>query len=505
MVFRFPFPMRGAWFPGSGAAGCRRAIAGVCALWLGATVSAARSAAQPQESNTPRILFTESVRAVDYQLARLTNDELVRLERRAEDARYRPVYYALLTRRGLLREYREEALAALTKMDKTTRARVLLQALARVPAEDTVTGDGLIRLTLAEPASALRQERGLLDQTAAKTGAPSAVLQAAYGALMVGDASREAAWQAAVGRTGHLAALVGSVPHLPAGPAGDALRTQLFAPIASLAVQAPDAVLGRQAVLALPWLRRDGEVFRLLARAAAERLGEDDFWSATAALALIPEASWPQGEIEPLARAVVAAIGQTPAARRTEPGVLHAVHLGERLAAVLPTDVGRAIRRDLRALAVRVVRIEAIREQMLFDVRWFAVEAGRPVRLVFSNPDTMPHNVVIGAPGSLQTVGAAAAAMSLPTDPAAKAFVPVTPLVVAATRLIAEGETDQLAFTAPRTPGEYVFSCTFPGHWVRMYGVMVVVDDLDSWESQRTVPSDPVSGQPLGAANNSRP
>jgi hypothetical protein len=95
--------------------------------------------------------------------------------------------------------------------------------------------------------------------------------------------------------------------------------------------------------------------------------------------------------------------------------------------------------------------------------------------------------------------------MSLPTDPAAKAFVPVTPLVVAATRLIAEGETDQLAFTAPRTPGEYVFSCTFPGHWVRMYGVMVVVDDLDSWESQRTVPSDPVSGQPLGAANNSRP
>ena len=29
-------------------------------------------------------------------------------------------------------------------------------------------------------------------------------------------------------------------------------------------------------------------------------------------------------------------------------------------------------------------------------------------------------------------------------------------------------------------PGEYNFVCTFPGHWVRMYGVMLVVPSLDA-------------------------
>ncbi|MCA8988732.1 MAG: c-type cytochrome, partial [Planctomycetaceae bacterium] len=34
--------------------------------------------------------------------------------------------------------------------------------------------------------------------------------------------------------------------------------------------------------------------------------------------------------------------------------------------------------------------------------------------------------------------------------------------------------------------------CTFPRHWMRMYGVMVVVPDLDEWLKNPTVPKDPV-------------
>src|SRR4051812_14990836 len=56
-----------------------------------------------QAPPAPRVLLDQSPRAVEYQLARLTNDELLRVERRDDDVKYRPVYAALLTRKGLAR------------------------------------------------------------------------------------------------------------------------------------------------------------------------------------------------------------------------------------------------------------------------------------------------------------------------------------------------------------------------------------------------------------------
>jgi hypothetical protein len=87
--------------------------------------------------------------------------------------------------------------------------------------------------------------------------------------------------------------------------------------------------------------------------------------------------------------------------------------------------------------------------------------------------------------------------MPLPTDPEAKPYVPDTPLVLHATRLLSEGETVRLNVMAPAKPGEYPFVCTFPGHWVRMYGVMLVVEDLEAWEAKPTVPIDPVTNKPF--------
>jgi hypothetical protein len=139
---------------------------------------------------------------------------------------------------------------------------------------------------------------------------------------------------------------------------------------------------------------------------------------------------------------------------------------------------------------------------MLYDVRWFAVEAGRPVQIVLVNPDVMPHNLLIVRPGSLQEVGTLAGTMSLPSDPKAKAYVPDSPLVLQATRLLNWGETERLGFLAPKTPGEYPFVCTFPGHWVRMNGIMLVVEDLEKWEANPTVPIDPMTKKPFAGKRN---
>jgi azurin len=168
-------------------------------------------------------------------------------------------------------------------------------------------------------------------------------------------------------------------------------------------------------------------------------------------------------------------------------------------AAALPDLSAASMRRDLRDKGVQVIPVGTVPEQMLFDVRWFVVEAGKPVQVVLSNTDAMPHNLVIGRPGSVTAIGTAAATMPLPTDPSVRAYVPDSPLVLQATRLLQRGESDTLKFNAPAEPGEYNFVCTFPGHWVRMYGVMLVVPSLDAWESKPTVPTDPMTKQPFSS------
>jgi azurin len=61
-------------------------------------------------------------------------------------------------------------------------------------------------------------------------------------------------------------------------------------------------------------------------------------------------------------------------------------------------------------------------------------------------------------------------------DPKAseKFYVPEIPEVLFATKMIGPQELYTLSFTAPTTPGQYPFLCTFPGHWRMMNGIMVV-------------------------------
>jgi azurin len=148
------------------------------------------------------------------------------------------------------------------------------------------------------------------------------------------------------------------------------------------------------------------------------------------------------------------------------------------------------------------VRIQAVPEQMLFDLNWFVVQAGKPVQILLTNPDAMPHNLVIGQPGSLQEIGTTGGVMTPPADPEARAYVPDTPLVLQSTRLVSSGDVARLNFTAPAKPGQYIYVCTFPGHWVRMYGVMLVVDDLDAWERAPTVPTNPTTNKPFASQRN---
>jgi azurin len=463
---------------------------------------AARAAAG-QNAPAPPLLLDQPLRVVEYQLSRLTNDELLRVERRPHEERYRPVYVALLTRGGLPRDVSEEALAALVGMDEASPTRVLIETLGKVHGgADLQVGphpvpasERLLTLLFAESADELRKHRDVLLAAAASVGGSSSVRQGAYGALMMADGNPTAAWATAAD-AGHLADVLGSVSHLPAAD----LRQQLFEPIAALIRTSSDPAIRTEALTAVGWSRADRSAFELLAaEVVSPRPASTDATRGAAVRSLrrIPASAWPADDIEPLARALVAWLRSLPAADRTQPDAMAAIELGRDLAAALGGTRGRALETDLAALEVRVVRIATLPAEMRFDLNWFAVQAGRSVQIVFTNIDAMPHNLVVGRPGAVEALGTAGAAMPMPADPEAKPFVPDSPLVIEATPLLQDGQTARLAFTAPSEPGEYVYVCTFPGHWMRMYGVMLVVPSLDAWKASPTRPTDPLTGQPF--------
>jgi uncharacterized protein len=121
-----------------------------------------------------------------------------------------------------------------------------------------------------------------------------------------------------------------------------------------------------------------------------------------------------------------------------------------------------------------VIRLGVIRDQLKFDKTALTVAPGQLVEIVFTNIDAMQHNFLLGAPGSLEQIGASADALLTGSAGPAQQYVPEIPQVLFATRLIEPGETLAFQFRAPSQPGQYPYVCTFPGHWRLMNGVLTV-------------------------------
>ncbi|MDA7914801.1 c-type cytochrome, partial [bacterium] len=106
--------------------------------------------------------------------------------------------------------------------------------------------------------------------------------------------------------------------------------------------------------------------------------------------------------------------------------------------------------------------------------------------------DLMPHNLVITLPEALKEV----AQLGLQVGPnngwQGLPYVPESDKVLHATSMVPADQQATLTFTAPTTAGEYPYVCTFPQHWYRMYGVMVVVNDLDDWQKKPVEPANPI-------------
>jgi plastocyanin len=120
-----------------------------------------------------------------------------------------------------------------------------------------------------------------------------------------------------------------------------------------------------------------------------------------------------------------------------------------------------------------VIRIGTL-PGLRFDVSEFSVKPGAEVEVVFTNTDEMLHNFVVTKPGARLAV--VQAAIELGAGAAERDFVPDSPDVLWATKVVASGQSASVTFTAPSAVGEYPYVCTFPGHGFMMFGTMVVTE-----------------------------
>jgi len=223
---------------------------------------------------------------------------------------------------------------------------------------------------------------------------------------------------------------------------------------------------------------KETETFALVAPFTAV---EADRAAAVRALQKLPSKTWPKDQAEPLVKTVLAAIVATPAASRTGDDALDLFEFAEGLAALLPAERGKQIRAELGELGVRVIKVGTLLERMSYDKDVIVVRAGKPVEIVFSNDDMMPHNLVIGQPGSLEELGMLAESLAQNPEHQKRDYVPQSKHILLKSKLLQPRDVQKLSFTAPKKAGVYPIVCTYPGHWRRMYAALYVVEDLDGY------------------------
>jgi azurin len=205
--------------------------------------------------------------------------------------------------------------------------------------------------------------------------------------------------------------------------------------------------------------------------------------AAARAITQLPRTAWEKQQATAIAEAILAWAKMVPANQRTSQDFIEAAQVGDEIAGLTPGSATAAIRKDLRALGVRVFVVKTVREQMRYDTPRLVVEAGKPFQVIFENLDMMPHNLVFVQPGAREEVGLQAQNMSPTPDRQGRIYIPRNKKIIAFSKLLEAGQKETLHLTAPDQPGDYEYVCTYPEHWKVMFGKLLVVKDIDSFLS----------------------
>jgi len=384
---------------------------------------------------------------------------------------------ALLQRAGLDRRYRVEALEGLAKLRHSDALGELLEELRDLDKKGehaaSVLRD-LSQILLQSKPAELAAKRPTLEELAIQSQL-ALTRQIAHAAVVTADNSIEQSWKKSESNPARLADLLQALPLLRE----PTLLAGTYPRIKRLVRSGNSPEIRRAAIMAIVAVPgHEAETFKALTaliEAGTERP------AAVASLQRIPQKAWPKESLMPLVNNLVDYLQTVPMAERTGAEFTAALQFATDLASVLPDEKAREVTKTLRRLGPAVIVLHAVYEQLRYDKQLIVVEAAQPVAFILQNDDAMPHNLAILAPGALEEIGLAAEKMPAEPDAEGRLYIPSSSKVLHATKLAAPGQKIELAFTAPAEPGEYPYVCTFPGHWRRMAGTMVVVKDVEAY------------------------
>jgi azurin len=108
-------------------------------------------------------------------------------------------------------------------------------------------------------------------------------------------------------------------------------------------------------------------------------------------------------------------------------------------------------------------------DKMRFDVTAFDAKPGQKISVILTNIGTAPkfsmgHNFVLL--DKSVTTGNVTKFLDAASTAVSSDYVPKgSKEVLAATKLLGPNETGTVTFTAPVASGEYLYLCSFPGHY----------------------------------------
>ena len=443
---------------------------------------------QDSEVKRPTVFFNRSDRIMKFQLSRLSDEQLLLVERSDTDKKYAPVYREILTRNAVSPQVREEAIASLVKLNNSNLAKELLAAIGQLepPTDDKKDGRNskqdseqtiqrLVKMLWRQPPEVLE---GQTSNFLAAIESDNDLLETVgFAGLMAGGQS-ELAWNTA--KSNKQVEWLGAISLIPAKLRG-AERSRVVEILENGRRKSRQAALkSLQSISA-----EQSDTFRI----AADFI-EDRALSRIAVETMlgVPAAERDATISADVVKYLVDFAESTRTRDRTSDSFLSAMHLVDQLMVSVPGADAKRYRKRLDKVSVRLVKLTTVLDEMRYDAPYFAVEAGRPVQIVLDNVDLMPHNLVITRDGKMKEVAEKGGAAGPSKD-----YLPDERSdILFATKMIQSNEQARLTFKAPKETGEYPYVCTFPQHWSRMYGVMVVVEDLDAWMKNPVKPTDPI-------------
>jgi azurin len=319
----------------------------------------------------------------------------------------------------------------------------------------------------------------------------------AWAAVALADGSLDAVFAEAAKSPLHQAGLLAGVHMIPdaklRATAYERVMPILAMPITE--ISGPDhivAAIQRDAIRSAVRTGREPEkVFQALSAMIARN---EQVPTAAQGIRALPRNTWPAAALADTARGLVAWAGKAHASERTNRDYVETIQIADELAGALPAEQANELRSTLAGLRVPVFVVRAVTEGMRFDTTRIVVQAGRPFEIIFDNPDVMPHNLVVVAPGARERIGTDA--MKLPAehvDRQGRAWVPESREILAATKLLENGQTETLRVRPIREEGVYEYVCTFPGHWTVMFGQLVVTKDVEAYIKANPAPASPMA------------